>query len=181
MTGVLVRRSAALDGLRGAAVVLMVADHLAATAGMDLLRLGPTRWALPIFALIAGSLTASTARLVECAAAGLVVSALAIGSDWMNGVDVLVLLVGAKAVVQLRPGWALPAAVVGLCQAAYVPVEWSGYQPGWVLGWVALGALVPVRAWAEGLPSLTRLAGVGRWPLAIYVGHLVLLRGMEVL
>lgn len=174
---------------RGVAVALMVADHaVIASAGPNWLRLGPTRLAMPMFALVAGSLVYGRsdrvpARLwIAGAGLGLVVWPVLLGQV---AVDVLVwLAVGLGLAVAGRAApwhrlWLLGVLVAAVLQPTTWPlrvVGVAGYQPGVVVGLVVVGALVAdwfapaVDRWCSDGPAW--LGWLGRHSFRLYVAHL---------
>lgn len=170
-----------VDRLRGLAVLLMVADHVALVAGAGgAWRLTVTRAALPLFCVVAGSLARPGRpgrRLGVVAAAGL--AATVLGAPLGIGQpDVLFLLAGVLVLVRWvgpRPGGPAWAAVacLGVIQATTWPMAWTGYEVGTVLALVLVGQVVARRDLDQlgcRLPAV--LAPVGRAPLWWYVGHL---------
>ena len=179
------RRSAGLDALRGVAVALMVLDHLLLwflPAGQPV-RETLTRASMPLFALLAGHLARRVSwRLALVFGWGLVLSVVA---PWAGNPNILLQLgVGLVLLWAVRlPG--LPAAPLLLAGAAwplllgangYLPAPGAAYPLAAVVGLVFLGALAPrpSLAFLEGL-RLPLLARVGRCPLTVYVGHVLLL------
>jgi uncharacterized membrane protein len=173
-------RLAGLDAVRGAAVLLMVADHVSRyVPGGGWFSLTGGRLALPLFCLVAGSLASRLSwRLAVVALLGLLLPVLV---PWIDSPNILLLL--ALSLVLVR--WARRAsvsllAVLAVCLGLLVN-GWgwvaSGYPLPAVLALVVVGALVgraPLDAWGLALP---RWVGVcGRWPLSLYVGHLLVLQ-----
>lgn len=180
-------RLAGLDRLRGLGVVLMVVDHVLVVFGPSWapwVRLTATRASLPLFCLVAGSFVAGRAprweRLALASGAGMVASV--IGAPIGIGQpDILLLLVPALVAAHYATrsddsGVWLVVLVVAILQPVTWPIPWPGYQPGVVAALVLVGAMVSrcdldVSGWR--LPAIFELAG--RWPLALYVGHLAVL------
>lgn len=177
-------RSLHLDALRGAAVLLMVVDHVALFADVPEVRWTAGRLAMPLFFILGGHLACrfSWRTLLLVPAVGLGVEFVA---PWTGAGALLVsFAVGAAAVVLLRryAPWALWLIVaLALTSAANgrVSVD-SGYDPGQLSALMALGALL-TRHQLVGLlrwvprPALVRLAQAGRYPLSLYAGQAVLL------
>lgn len=171
-------RDVALDRVRGFSIVLMVIDHLLIIFdSTNFLRYSLTRVALPLFCIVAGSLLGDRVNLfrwLQVLLCGIFCTVFSFGQGTP---DILCVL----AVVLPLACW-FPSAwliFIGLLQAKYLPFHVSGYQVGWVLALVLLGRLFKddlragVLLLADCLPSC--MAFFGRWPLSIYVGHVVLL------
>lgn len=186
LTAVLDRRArlAGLDRLRGLAVLLMVLDHVLVVADVGTpVRLTVTRASMPLFFLIAGSLVrrARWGRLGLVAVLGAV---LPVVVPWVDAPNVLLYYaVGAVllAVVRGRRGrWVALAVAASLAANGYLAFP-GAYSPGglWVL--MLAGALA-------GAPALDRVgarlpawvARAGRYPLTVYVVHLLALRAVQV-
>ncbi len=182
-------RDVRLDVLRGLAVVLMVVDHVAGMVlalgggvGLMWLRVSVTRLSLPLFMLVAGVLWCRRARGLtwrrwfELVAVGAVVSTL-LPFAGLPAPDLLLVLALVAPLARFVLRWPVEAAVVGVVQAVNLPVAWEAYQPGYVVLWLALGVLVAERGgvplWVDRLRPAGLLAGVGRRPLAWYLGHVV--------
>lgn len=185
-------RSALFDSLRGAAVLLMVLDHLLIQLDADsFLRVGSplsiTRLSLPLFMLAASAVWRPDPlrlrwKLFVTAFVEAFLCAL-LGMPWPGIVLLLFVMFRLLDVVSHSfdfdlDAWAYPVAVLGLVQALYVPVSWNGYQPGLVVAWFMLGRL----AWFYGslswFPRWRVLTAVGRHPLLWYIGHLLALVGL---
>jgi hypothetical protein len=182
VTAVQVGRSAAVDAVRGLAVLLMVGDHLCATlapgsvwAGVYRLTLG--RLAMPLFFLLSGSLVRRLSwRHAGVLAVGLVLPVLA---PWVDAPNVLVWYAAGAALLVLfaRQGWPLwllllPALV--LYANGWTTALGTSYQPWALFALMAVGQLVGRQAWAR-MPSPGPLRLLGRWPLSVYVGHVLAL------
>lgn len=173
-------RAVHLDALRGLAVLAMVVDHLALYADVPLLRDTVGRLALPLFFVLGGHLlTRLSPRLLLIGALGLVLPGLA---PWVDAPNVL--LWYALGAFLLAPGWrwagtAVPAGLVvavaltALANGVTPPA--GSYDPLALFALMALGRLLPRPAldWARRLPQSLSL--LGRWPLTVYVGHVLLL------
>lgn len=186
-------RSWKLDAVRGAAVLLMVLDHVLHVgvtfhgwpASLYLLRLSVTRLALPAFMIVAGYLWAyrgvSVRRVRDLIAAAAISAVLC----WLISIPLpevlLCYLLGLalSPMILRRP---LLFIVGGFLWAFNfsdrLPV-WA-YQPAYVVAWASLGVLLcqatgwyveeaPRRPWANPLIAL------GQRPLALYVFHLAVL------
>lgn len=172
--------------------MLMVLDHLlVVVAPHSIVRLTLTRLSLPLFMFVAGSIVVrkgnvSRRRWFQTAALGVGMT-LVLPRLWPEfpSPDVLLVIAIALApfvVVQARPftphsvWWV----VGGLVQALYLPIGWSGYEPGLVLAWFSLGVII---GRGEDLPELGYrlpwvLSFIGRRPLSIYCVHLLVLGGL---
>lgn len=171
-------RAHGLDGLRGLAVLAMVADHLALFAGLDAVRWTVGRLALPVFFVLAGHLAHRIGwRHLGIGAAGV---ALAAAVGWVDSPNVLTWYAAGTVVVVLGrrvglgPAWLLAGALVLLANG--VGDMAPGYRPAALLGFMAVGQLVS-RARLDRLGAWVPrwVASVGRHPLAWYVGHVVAL------
>jgi hypothetical protein len=169
-----------LDRVRGLAVALMAADHLLyVTHGPAELRHTVTRVAMPLFALVAGYLVRRLSlRWLWVFTVG---AALPVAVPWIDNPNILCeLAAGAVVCVAARRwrygpllafgvlAWALTIAANGYA----VPV--GSYQLTAVVGLMLLGQhsgdlLAGIGGrWLPGW-----LAGLGRYPLTVYVGHLL--------
>lgn len=177
------------DAVRGAAVLLMVLDHvlLQIDAGHPL-RVGHvwsiTRYSLPLFMLASAAVWRGGRSWQRWSTLVLV----AVYEWHMTGVlgmpepgIVLVFLVVLVQVEVVSFAWGrrmggaavYALGVVGLVQALYSPVAIAGYQPGLVTLWWCLGYLGwHGGVWAYQWRGFAPLEVVGRHPLAWYCGHL---------
>lgn len=180
------QRSTALDRLRGLAITLMILDHvLVIFAPVSPVRTTVTRLAMPLFMVVSGLLMRlggqyRRLRYLEAFAVVIVVTPLlgwlwpAFGVPEIVGVWLLVAIT-FRPVVQR---WPLTGAVVGYIWYTYWPLAWHGYQPGVVLMFLCIGSLCVRDVGEIGrlggyLPS--QLERLGRRPLLIYGGHLLVL------
>lgn len=177
-------RDAALDRLRGVAMVLMIVDHLLAWVNVGFcLRMTITRASLPLFMVVAGNLMAgrlfpSWRRAVELVFSAAVATWLVQGLPFMAPLDVLVsfcLTLLAWPAARLMPWLSLVVCVVvmGLVHVS------GGYSPVELLALMLVGALAldvgsPLYRWGGALPAA--FGTLGQWPLTAYVGHLVVMR-----
>lgn len=182
-------RTLALDAIRGLAIGSMVVDHLALVGGGPYwLRLTVGRVAMPLFFLLSGHLVRRfKPRHLETVAIGLVLPLIV---PWIDSPNVLVWYgVGAAVVVLCRRFGVLWLPVLlGLAWSANfgrpspLHVVWGqdAYDGLFLVGLMCLGALLPRSAFAWGgrLPFGRPLAALGRYPLAFYVGHLLILQGL---
>lgn len=179
------QRVQGIDRLRGAAILLMVLDHVLVHVDYaSPLRFTATRLALPAFVICAALVrpvgAAALGRRRMLLLAGAVCAEAVLGPAAGLGTPGPVLLITLVLVAAPQLDRA-PAtfAVLGLIQALYLAPRfgphWDGYQPGMVAAWWCVGRLVTdrERAWTEHLPR--PLAVVGRHPLAWYLGHLAVI------
>lgn len=174
-------RARHLDALRGLAVVLMVADHLCLLVGEVglLFRLTGGRLAMPLFFLLAGHLVQRVGKRTAWVA--LVGLALPLLAPWIDSPNVLLwYAVGACVVVAARvvglPLWLVAAVALAFSANRYeLLLPGQGYDPLALVGLMALGAWLPRDAFdfARRLPGF--LAYAGRYPLSVYVGHVLAL------
>lgn len=170
-----------VDAMRGVAILTMIVDHLlvAVDEPSHWLRYTVTRLSLPLFVGAAvmvyrGSMGARRARVL----AGLVVTETLLNPLLDLGTPGPVTLI-AGCLLLISTDWGRahlgPLAGVGLLQALYVPVPWSGYQPGLVLAWCVLGPVLigSVRTWPVRWPGWVR--AMGRHPSGWYAAHLAVL------
>lgn len=194
-TGSSQQRDTRLDALRGLAIVLMVFDHLLAVAAgfatptwLHWIRDTVTRLSLPLFMVVSGILLErrkgfSTERVIRILYCALFVNCLVLAIKVGLGFpDILGLWLLAVAISPVILRYPVEVLILGFLQAINLPIQWSlwtNYQPGWVIGWVALGVLVSrteepaMLRPASTLPHW--LESIGRRPLLWYVGHIVLI------
>jgi uncharacterized membrane protein len=173
-----------LDWLRGLAVALMVVDHvLVQLEPRSVLRETVTRLSLPLFCVVAGSLAQRRPRWGRLASVGMAgVGATALGAPIGIGQpDVLLVIVAAMLALSLL--WRCP--VAALCVGAVQPFTWpfpgNGYQVGTVLVMLVAGRLAGAETVAGWARRCRPLEWAGRHPLALYVGHLAVLRAVVAL
>ena len=181
------RRESNLDTWRGLAVALMVVDHACLcfpTAVGCVLRVTVDRAALPLFALCSGVAWfrygvsyRRVASLWGVLPVTLLWSRIA-GLPWP---DVLVPYALVALVAPLVLRWPFAAGALGVVQATQWVLPHPNYQVGTVLALVSLGvafaqarSLRPVPGFVS--PVIRELLGLcGRWPLLLYVFHLVVI------
>lgn len=163
-------RIGAVDGARGLGLALMLADHVLVVAGVGGWWRLATRPALPLFMVASGAVWRGwrPGRLVEVAVAGLAASALTVDLGFAVP-NILLVWLAVQPLMPLVARWPAAAVAAGVLAAVNVPVPWTGYHPGQLVAFLALGRLVP--AWPAWLDR-GWLAWLGRRPLAVYVGHL---------
>lgn len=181
-----------LDAVRGLAILVMFADHFAVVTQMltghsDLLhsfRLTVGRAAMPLFFILAGYL-ARKLRTRHLAIGGIGL-ALPFAVPWIDSPNVLVWwAVGCAVLAMFREFRWSPVllVVVGLVFGANVGYSGlafgtSSFEPMCLLGLMGLGAMLRPTAWwwAYHLPARPALAFLGRFPVWLYVGHLLVLQ-----
>lgn len=173
-------RLAYLDKIRGAAILLMIVDHLCIVlSGPEVLRMTVGRLAMPLFFLVSGALvTRFGFRHVLIFGLGVVLPWYV---TFIDNPNVLTLYaVGALVMVVFRALDVHPLVIVAVILAAaangFLPRIAPGYEFTAVLGIMCVGGHVGRHAlgWFDWLPRW--LAPLGRYPLTIYVGHLLALQ-----
>lgn len=191
-------RSQGIDAARGIAMLLMILDHALVVAGQadSPLRYTLTRAALPLFMVIAGAMIGSRLRwrrLLRVAIAGLAVPLFV---PWIDRPNILVLYVAGAVLVwgARRFGDRFGGAVFGpkaglwwllIGLLTLLANGWGGQGSGYP--WTVVAGLMAVGAWigrqwlAVALVRLERawlrpVAWLGRFPVAVYVGHLAVLQ-----
>lgn len=174
-------RAGHLDAMRGLAIACMIVDHLALYADLDAVRWTIGRLALPLFFILAGHLVRRLSwRLLAVGVAGLLLPQLA---PWVDDPNVLLwYATGAVVIVGWRrtgwPWWPLIAAGLTLGANGWAELLGRGYNPLLLLAMMALGAGLnrdQLGAFRR-VPRQLRL--LGRWPLTIYIGHVLLLTAL---
>lgn len=161
----------------------MVIDHALHVAGFPWWsRVGPTRASLPLFMLVSGWLLAGRTRPANVRCAQLAIAA-AVGGplSWFLGLgapDILAVYIVALFLWWCARAHPVAAITVGFVGAYTLPFGWAGYEPGYVLGLIGVGALMRSTgrdywSWGDRLPSFFEWAG--RRPLSLFVGHLAVL------
>lgn len=177
-------RSAFIDRARGLAVALMICDHALLIFGAPaVLRLGPTRAAMPIFAVLVGTLFRRFRwRWAGIGVVGLVFTVALPGLGTPN---ILIQLTVAAAVLELLPyAWTLPALVLCVTSWAnfglWMPAPGFAYPMLSVVALTLIGRLIPRSAWswAKRLPAWLEL--LGRYPLTAYCLHVLALVTLRV-
>lgn len=173
-----------IDGARGLSIVLMLVSHVDLVLGAPLGRffhLVLMRPVAPVFVMLFALLWKPGIRRRHAQLVGGAVVAQT-AAWWLFGVvpNILVLLLGAVAVMPAVVRWPVPVAIVGVNQLAFWPVPdwWDGYQPGFILCFLVAGRFLPAEGFLRGYGRLGERLGlgvVGRHPMTWYVGHLVLL------
>lgn len=173
-------RLAGIDRLRGLAVLLMVLDHALVQIDHDSpLRYTITRLSLPLFvgcaaAVFRGQLGRQRMGVL---ALGIIAETTLNGPLSLGGPGPVTLITCGLLAFSLP--WVRRNAhlvgTLGLLQALYQPVGWSGYQPGLILAYFALATLAvhDLEPAARRLPAW--VGTVGRQPMRWYIGHLIAL------
>lgn len=177
-------RSWDLDALRGLAVALMLLDHVLAVTGHGaIVRASLTRLSMPLFFVLAGHLArrVDVSRLLLVAAAGVALPMLV---PWVDSPNVLLIYaMGVPVIVWARRRPVRLWWIVGFALTWYAnrfglpPANVDAYAPLGLWGLLAVGALLG----RDSLESLGRrlprgIGRLGRYPLTVYVGHLLLLQ-----
>jgi uncharacterized membrane protein len=190
-------RDASLDRLRGLAIFLMIIDHILVVylfcwswdSWAEWVRRTLTRFAMPLFMLVSGLLIArkgrpSLRRIPQVAFAALVLNQIFwnLPELGFGAPEILATWLICLALYPLWVRFPIEMAVLGILQFVNWPITaswWLGYQPGEVLAFLALGALLARREDSAVLRAghhLPRwLEPMGRWPLTWYTVHLLVL------
>lgn len=175
------QRVPVLDALRGAAVLLMILDHvLSVTDPVSDLRYTLTRLSLPLFCGVAAAIPdrSWSRRTKVLLAVAVVVEAALNPIIGLGEPGPVLLIVGALLVVTWgrKRDAVMIVGALGLLQSLYQPLGWTGYEPGLVVAWCALGGQAVRELCRSGrVPRVPALERVGRHAVAWYVGHLVVL------
>ena len=179
-------RTLSLDRLRGLAIACMVLDHLCLIFHTCYwLRLTAGRVAMPLFFLVSGHLVRRLGwRHGWVLLLGLLVPFVV---PWIDSPNVLVwYVVGAVWIVAARYAgiWLWLPSLVGLAWAANFGV-WSPLHVGpdsfdglMLIGIMGMGAALETDAFDWGLRLPRFFERIGRYPLSVYVGHLLILNGL---
>ena len=165
------------DAVRALALILMAADHAVVVLDAGHYLRDLTRVALPLFMVTAGFLARRpfTSRYFDV----VLVAVCTLPLVWYLSLAFFPILVVFVLVFPLVsvPARFLPlVASLAILQGEAWPIAWGGYQPGYVLSFLILGRLlrdsgfsVPSIQWPQWLVLM------GRYPLYVYSGHLILL------
>jgi len=174
-----IARDPALDRARGLAVVLMLLDHvLEATHAGTPIRLTLTRASMPLFFLVSGHLVK---RLSWRTLATLMIGAnLPLLVPWIDDPNVLVTYAIGSAIVVAARRWRPIAYLVPIWALTWY-ANGYGWEPGSYAplacyALMCIGHLMLRGQWSWALCLPAWLAWCGRWPLSVYVGHLLLLQ-----
>jgi peptidoglycan/LPS O-acetylase OafA/YrhL len=173
-------RTIELDVLRGFAIACMIVDHTVLVfGGPHVLRLTIGRLALPVFFVLAGNLS----RRLSWRTAGTLLLGLGLPLlvPWIDNPNVLAwyALGGCLLWAARGTSWGLPvlaaACLTSLANGQGLAFG-DGYPGAALVGLMVLGTYVPRSLLVAAGARLPRwLAVLGRWPRAVYVGHLLLL------
>lgn len=177
-----------VDAVRGLAVLLMVLDHaLLASGAPNLLRYGPTRFALPLFGLAAGAAWSlnrcpSWQRTGELLAGSLIVAVCHVAWPAFGWPDPLVLWILAGLVAPAIVRFPASSLVVTALLVLYAPAMFPANVYPLPIGamWAAFGVLaVPGAVHALRVWSPRRwpawMEWLGRHAFGVYVGHVCVL------
>lgn len=177
-----------LDRVRGLASLLMVLDHslvlsLTLDPGDGLrtdLRSTLTRLSMPLFMVVSGFLLSGSSRrrVLQVAGAAVLLAPL-LYVCWVEFAqpEILALWLLVVPLRSLLERYPLELLFAGVLQVLHLPVGWPGFEPGLVLVFLAMGVLARDRP--RSLEMLGRalpgwFASVGRYPLTVYAGHLII-------
>jgi len=183
-----------IDAIRGLAIALMVLDHslfAIETIGIsnvvvEYSRLSITRFSMPLFMIASGIIWAlyglKIRRWFQVFALALLINLVTrfLWADFNYPEILLVwtmLAIGSRLIVRFP----ITVMIIGYTQFIFWPIPWSGFQPGELAIFLGVGVLVaraPLeKAWKHmRFKSLiSALSFLGRYPLSIYSGHLILL------
>lgn len=168
-------RSHAIDLIRGTAIALMVFDHAIVAFDLDPQWRHLTRVAMPMFMIVSGWLFCGslTARYWQVWAAAALTWPFVLMLD-VAVVHVLLVFALVYPLLLLPLPWLVCLAGLGLLQVYNWPLNWGGYQPGYVLAFLVVGRLS--RLAGMNFPRITLPALVtapGRYPLTLYTAHLI--------
>ncbi len=183
-----------IDAIRGLAIALMVLDHSLfaietigiANVVVEYSRLSITRFSMPLFMIASGIIWALYGLRIRrwfqvfVLAVILNFATRILWADFNYPEILLVwtmLAIGSRLIVRFP----ITVMIIGYTQFIFWPIPWSGFQPGELAIFLGVGVLVaraPLeKAWKHmRFKSLiSALSFLGRYPLSIYSGHLILL------
>lgn len=179
-------RDSSVDRVRGFAIACMIVDHVALVFGLPpILRHTIGRLAMPLFFVTAGR--CSTRLTDRHFYVGLLGVALPLAVPWIDHPNVLVWwALGCVVLAGFRwAGWSptvLVLIALGLGTNGWLTAG-DSYPALGLWGLMGFGAMLPWTWWRWGsrLPAGRLLEVAGRHPIALYVGHLLLLEALRVL
>lgn len=172
-------RDSAIDRLRGFAIVLMVADHVAIFLGPEILRETLTRASMPLFFLLAGHLVKRVSwRLIGVGVIGLF---LPLYVEFIDDPNVLLWLCVfgiCTAYVRKVPSLLPIGIVIALTVMAnyFGTTPFGGYHPLALFALMLLGAMIPRESFWIGERLPRWFATLGRFSLSVYVVHTILIQ-----
>lgn len=177
-----------LDAIRGLAVALMVADHILLWhPQLHETRHTITRASMPLFFVLSGHLVRKPNwRWLAIFVVGLVLPVVVPFIDNPNVLCWYVLGATTIWLVRKYAGNSWLVLLIGIPLAKYanyfdVNPLGNSYQPDALLGLMALGALLP-RGWFHWGQHLPKFLGwLGRFPLSVYVSHLLAIEAFVLL
>lgn len=166
-------RSATVDKVRGAAILVMMLDHLLLFIDpTSPIRYTFTRLAMPLFFIVSGQLLRrlNYSRLGIVAAIGILLPSYAHFIDSPN--VLLIYAISAIILIKLPYPKTIIAIALAFYANRYTAVIGTSYQPLALLAFMALGRTFPVAEWrGDWIPGW--VAFLGKRPLEWYVGHIV--------
>jgi len=183
-----------IDAIRGLAIALMVLDHSLfaietigiANVVVEYSRLSITRFSMPLFMIASGIIWAlyglRIRRWFQVFVLAILINLVTrfLWADF-NYPEILLVWTMLAIASRLIVRFPITVMIIGYTQFIFWPVPWSGYQPGELAIFLGVGVLVaraPLeKAWKHmRFKSLiSALSFLGRYPLSIYSGHLILL------
>lgn len=174
-----VTRSPALDRVRGVAIALMIGDHLCAVLGHGLgYRYTLGRVAMPLFFLLSGHLCKRfTRRTAYIGILGLLLPAVV---QWIDTPNVLFLYAVGAFLLTSRYTRTIPPLTYVIVALILSANHWDynahGFSMSAVIAIMAVGKTLPRsigERFGSQIPDI--FSRIGRYPVSIYVGHLLLL------
>jgi uncharacterized membrane protein len=188
------KRIIVIDAMRGLAIALMILDHSLAVIEergyvlsiVEYSRLSITRFAMPLFMIASGLLWATKGLRISrwlqvLMWAAVINTATRLLWPEFNYPEILLIWSSLAVFWKLIVRFPLSTMIIGYTQITFWSAPWSGYQPGELAIFLGAGVLLsraPIeKIWRSRKPErlLVTLAAIGRYPLSIYGGHLLLL------
>lgn len=157
----------------------MIVDHIFIQVNpQSFVRFTVTRLAMPLFFLISGHLVKRvTKRTAAIFAVGLLLPAFI---PWVDSPNVLCwYALGSIIIVYLKKA-RIGIIIFALTWAAnyYNHPEFSSYWPWSLFALMCFGSLLERKTFAIGEKLHSSFAVIGRFPLSIYVGHMILIQAI---